>query len=146
MREISAGGVVYRAVDGRIEVQLIRDRFGKMTLPKGKLEPGETAEQAALREIEEETGIAGEIVAPLLTVQYHYDKPETGRIDKTVHYYLVRALAGELRAQPGEIGGVSWLDPMEVWDRQRADGYANNDEVLRLALKQLGVFRETPGK
>jgi diadenosine hexaphosphate hydrolase (ATP-forming) len=140
MREISAGGVVYRVVDGRIEIQLIRDRFGKMTLAKGKLEPGETAEQAALREIEEETGIAGEIVAPLLTVQYHYEKPDTGRIDKTVHYYLVRALEGELRAQIGEIGGVSWLDPMEAWDRQRAEGYANNDEVLRLALKKLGVL------
>jgi diadenosine hexaphosphate hydrolase (ATP-forming) len=140
MREISAGGVVYRVVDGRIEIQLIRDRFGKMTLAKGKLEPGETAEQAALREIEEETGIAGEIVAPLLTVQYDYEKPDTGRIDKTVHYYLVRALEGELRAQIGEIGGVSWLDPMEAWDRQRAEGYANNDEVLRLALKKLGVL------
>ena len=59
MKEISAGGVVFRKVDGELQIQLIQDRYGKISLPKGKMEPGETIEQTALREIVEETGIEG---------------------------------------------------------------------------------------
>ena len=51
MKEISAGGVVFRRVDGALQIQLIQDRYGKISLPKGKMEPGETVEQTALREI-----------------------------------------------------------------------------------------------
>mgnify|MGYP001179646035 CR=1 FL=1 len=148
LKEVSAGGVVYRETGGRIEIQLIRDRFGRLSLAKGKLEPGETAEQAAIREIAEETGIDGEIVAPLTTVRYQYVKPGGGTVDKVVHYYLVRARDGELRAQTEEIDGVSWHDPGDAWSRQRAEGYGNNDEVLRLALGMLGLdpdVRESAG-
>src|SRR5690606_19580309 len=54
MKEISAGGVVYRRTkSGAIEVQLIQDRYGRTSLPKGKMEPGETVEETALREIVE---------------------------------------------------------------------------------------------
>ena len=139
MKEISAGGVVYRRVDGRIEIQLIRDRFGKITLPKGKMEPGETVEQTALREIEEETGIRGRIEAKVDRVTYSYIGKDNETVDKEVHYYLVEAVGGRLQAQEEEIGAVSWHAPEEAWRMQRDMGYGNNDRVLAGAFKLLGI-------
>jgi diadenosine hexaphosphate hydrolase (ATP-forming) len=139
MKEVSAGGVVYRRADGRIEVQLIRDRFGKITLAKGKTEPGETIEETALREIEEETGIRGRIIAPIDRVTYRYTGKDNETVDKEVHYYLVEAVSGSLKAQEEEIGGVSWHSPEEAWRLQREAGYDNNDRVLSGAFRLLGI-------
>jgi NTP pyrophosphohydrolases including oxidative damage repair enzymes len=139
MKEISAGGVVYRRVDGRVEIQLIRDRFGKITLPKGKMEQGETAWQTALREIEEETGIRGRIEAKVDRVFYTYTGQDNETVDKEVHYFLVEAVSGSLKAQEEEIGGVSWHSPEEAWRLQRDMGYGNNDRVLAGAFRLLGI-------
>ncbi len=141
VKEISAGGVVYRKIDGRLEVQLIEDRFGKMTLAKGKMEPGETVEQTALREILEETGISGQIAAPHTVISYRYEHAKLGTVQKEVHYFLVEAEAGEdrLQAQIEEISGVAWHDPAAAWQLQFKSGYDNNDEVLRLAYEKLGL-------
>ncbi|WP_166238371.1 NUDIX hydrolase [Paenibacillus turpanensis] len=139
MKEISAGGVVFRNEEGVLQIQLIEDRFGKMTLAKGKMEPGETIEQTAIREILEETGIQGRIVEPLEKIEYTFSSAERGIIEKEVHYYLVEAQGGELAAQVEEISGVLWLSPAEAWSRQKKFGYDNNDSVLRKALKKLGV-------
>jgi len=59
VKEISAGGVVYRKEGDRLELLMIEDRYGKWTLPKGKQEAGEEVEETALREIREETGLRG---------------------------------------------------------------------------------------
>jgi 8-oxo-dGTP pyrophosphatase MutT (NUDIX family) len=137
--EISAGGVVFRRRDGQLEIQLIEDRFGRKTLAKGKMEPGETVEQTALREIQEETGIMGQLSAPLTVISYSYEHTQLGLIQKEVHYYLVEANSGLLQAQVEEITGVAWYSPLEAWKLQRESGYDNNDEVLRLAFEKLGV-------
>jgi 8-oxo-dGTP pyrophosphatase MutT (NUDIX family) len=139
MKEISAGGVVYRYRDGFPEIQMIEDRFGKKTLAKGKMEPGETVEQTALREILEETGIVGRIVAPLTVVGYQYDAGERGTVDKEVHYFLVEAEEGQLQAQIEEITGVAWYAAAEAWRLHLSSGYDNNREVLAKALAQLGI-------
>ncbi|MEC0243054.1 NUDIX domain-containing protein [Paenibacillus dokdonensis] len=138
-KEISAGGVVFREVEDRLEVQLIMDRYGKISLAKGKMEPGETVEETALREIEEETGIVGEIVAPVDIIKYKYINPVHGEVDKEVHYFLVEAKSGSLRPQVEEISSVSWYDPMEAWDKQEQGGYDNNDVIVRKALLQLDI-------
>ncbi|GIP39592.1 DNA mismatch repair protein MutT [Paenibacillus sp. J31TS4] len=137
VKELSAGGVVYRRKGGALEIQMIQDRFGKITLPKGKLEEGETVEQAALREIEEETGIRGTIRYPLEVVGYRYTHPDRGEVDKEVHYFLVEALDGELQAQIEEIRGVEWLSPDEAWSQQCRAGYDNNVSVVEKALLKL---------
>ncbi len=138
MKEISAGGVVYRRSESGVEIQLIHDRYGKISLAKGKMEPGETIEQTALREIVEETGIRGAIKERLEMITYKYNHPAHGTIDKEVHYYLVEALGGDLVAQVEEIRGVAWYLPNEAWRKQRESGYGNNDSVLRKALERLG--------
>jgi 8-oxo-dGTP pyrophosphatase MutT (NUDIX family) len=138
MKEISAGGVVYRRQDDRLQVQMIQDRYGKITLAKGKMEPGETVEQTALREILEETGIQGRIVEPVEIIAYQYKNSTLGTVDKEVHYYLVEAVDGSLQAQVEEIRGVEWLEPLEAWRQQKESGYDNNNSVLSKALHKLG--------
>ncbi|MDQ1912903.1 NUDIX domain-containing protein [Paenibacillus sp. GD4] len=138
MREISAGGVVYRRFEGQLQIQMIQDRYGKITLPKGKMETGETIEQTALREILEETGITGSIVQPLETITYQFTLSGVGLIDKEVHYFLVEATGGKLQAQVEEIRGVEWLTPRDAWQQQMNAGYGNNDSVLMKALQALG--------
>jgi 8-oxo-dGTP pyrophosphatase MutT (NUDIX family) len=139
MKEISAGGVVYRYRDRRLEIQMIEDRFGKMTLAKGKMEPGETIEQTALREITEETGITGRIVAPISVVGYQFHAGNRGTVHKEVHYFLVEAEEGQLQAQVEEITGVDWYDPLDAWRLQLSSGYDNNREVMAQALIKLNI-------
>ncbi len=141
MIEVSAGGVVFqRTASGELLIQLILDRYGKMTLAKGKMEAGETVEQTALREIHEETGVVGEITDKLTVVRYEYVHNVYGKVDKEVHYFLVQFNHGELQAQVEEIGGVVWLTPTEAWQRQWTQGYENNHDVLRMAFEKLGLL------
>ncbi|MGE7826173.1 NUDIX hydrolase [Paenibacillus sp. NPDC093718] len=137
--QISAGGVVYRHHEGALQIQLILDRYGKTSLPKGKMEAGETVEQTALREICEETGIVGSITSPVDIIAYKYHHPEFGQVDKEVHYYLVKAEKGSLKPQIEEINGVDWFEPLAAWRKQRSNGYNNNDIILRKALTLLEV-------
>lgn len=139
MREISAGGVVYRRTGAEIKIQLIQDRYGKVSLPKGKMELEETIEQTALREIEEETGIVGRIVEPLETVVYQFNHPEFDLIDKEVHYYLVEAISGSMQPQLEEIRSVEWYSPKAALYKQKQSGYDNNLSVLVKALNKLGL-------
>ena len=141
MIEVSAGGVVFRQDEqGRLQIQMILDRYGKMTLAKGKMEAGETVEQTALREIHEETGVVGEISEKLMVVRYEYVHNVYGNVDKEVHYFLVQFKHGDLQAQVEEIDGVVWLTPVEAWQRQVTKGYENNNDVLRVALEKLGLL------
>ncbi len=83
--EVSAGVVVFR--DG--EVLVIRNRFGEWVLPKGKVEPGESLEAAALREVREETGVQAEILRPAGMTEYSYLSEHTGEpVDKAVRWFL----------------------------------------------------------
>ncbi|MNJ53971.1 Diadenosine hexaphosphate hydrolase [compost metagenome] len=138
-KEISAGGVVYRHQDDKLQIQLITDRYGKISFAKGKQEPGETIEETALREIVEETGVVGVITAPIDIIAYQYQHPTHGLVDKEVHYYLVESEGGELRPQIEEIRGVQWYEPLEAWEKQQTEGYDNNDFILEKALGLLGV-------
>jgi len=111
--EISAGGVVVRPLAAAHEVCLVSDGH-YWGFPKGLIEPGETPEEAALREISEETGIprgALTIGAPLPVSEYVYRRRDTGRlIFKRVHHFLVAAPAGTvLHPDPVEIAEAAWL-------------------------------------
>jgi ADP-ribose pyrophosphatase YjhB (NUDIX family) len=94
------------------------DKRGKLvwSLPKGHLEPGETAEEAAVREVAEETGITGEIIGMLGTINYWFIA-DGRRIHKTVHHYLMRALSGELSTADIEVEDVAWVPLEELPER-----------------------------
>ena len=113
----SAGGIVVReAQDGPSLVigMRRRDRDGvTWTLPKGTPDPGETVEETALREVEEETGLEVRIVEPLPSIEYTFVKSGT-RIHKTVHYFLMEPTGGDLARHDHEFERVRWVSFAEA--------------------------------
>ncbi len=140
IQALVAGGLVYRFAQGEPEVLVIDDAYGYVALPKGHVEEGELLEEAALREINEETGIAGRIVAPLAAVSYSFS--HRGRTEqKTAYYYLVEALGGKLRHQAEEIAGARYVAIDETERIAREQGYPNNLDVFArgiAALRRMG--------
>jgi ADP-ribose pyrophosphatase YjhB (NUDIX family) len=118
--EFSAGGLVVDLAGDVPRGALIgrTDRQGRLlwSLPKGHIEAGETAEQAAVREVEEETGIAGEILAELGTIDFWF-VAEGRRIHKTVRHYLLRRVGGELSDADVEVDEVAWVPLDELGNR-----------------------------
>jgi len=114
-REVSAGGVVYRPSDEGIEVVLAsrRTRRGQLAwgLAKGGIEQGETKEDAAIREVREETGMTAEIEADLGDTKYMYVWDEI-RIRKTVHFFLMRHTGGNVDDRDDEMEEIRWF-PLE---------------------------------
>ena len=139
--EVSAGGLV---LDGqRANAALIGrlDRRGRLlwSLPKGHIEAGETAEQAAMREVAEETGIRGRVLMPLGTIDYWF-VAEDRRVHKTVHHFLLEAVGGELSDEDVEVTEVAWV-PLGELDAQLA--YVDERRLVRRAAELLGDGQES---
>jgi ADP-ribose pyrophosphatase YjhB (NUDIX family) len=120
--EVSAGGLVIDQsgknglLIGRIDH---KDATGKRilwSLPKGHIEEGETPEQAALREVAEETGIESAIERSLGVIDFWF-MAGGKRIHKTVHHYLFRETGGLLAPQESEVDEVGWFPLAEIVDR-----------------------------
>jgi ADP-ribose pyrophosphatase YjhB (NUDIX family) len=119
--ETSAGGLVVDDSNAAHPVGAVigrRDRRGRLlwSLPKGHIEAGESAEQAAVREVTEETGIIGRIVGRLGTIDFWF-MAEGRRVHKTVHHYLLRAEGGELSDADVEVAAVAWVPLDEIAGR-----------------------------
>jgi 8-oxo-dGTP diphosphatase len=117
---LAAGGVVWRrADDGRKEVAVIyRPKYDDWTLPKGKLDPGETFEQAALREVHEETGLRCRLGRRLEDTHYHdrHNRP------KVVQWWEMEAEPGSGEFVPNnEVSELEWLSPEEARTRMTYD-------------------------
>ncbi len=119
--EHSSGGAVLTLRDGQPHVALIatrgRTRWG---LPKGAVDEGETSEQAALREVREETGLEGEIVRLLDTIEYFFRVGDT-LIKKRVDFYLMAWKGGTLVPQLSEVDDVEWVELSEAIARASFD-------------------------
>ncbi|HEY0442714.1 MAG TPA: NUDIX hydrolase [Candidatus Limnocylindrales bacterium] len=108
----SAGGIVVRHEAGvpHLVVGMRRRERDAVTwtLPKGTPEPGETREATALREVAEESGLEVRIIKPLESIQYRFVQHGT-RIHKTVHYYLMEPIGGDLARHDHEFEQVRWI-------------------------------------
>ncbi|HVT57532.1 MAG TPA: NUDIX hydrolase [Thermoanaerobaculia bacterium] len=131
----SAGGLV---VQGE-RILLISTQNGRRwQLPKGHIEAGETSEQAAVREVREETGVTGRVVAPLPAVEYWYVEKGKLRVHKRVDYYLLEYLSGNAADFDNrEVSGADWFN----WE----DGFAklsfeNERQVAEEARKLAGAL------
>lgn len=136
VRETSAGGLVVDGLNGpsaQRRAALIgrTDRRGRLlwSLPKGHIEEGETCQQTAIREVAEETGIQGEVVAELGSIDYWF-VTDGRRVHKTVHHYLLRSVGGELSDADIEVTQVAWVPLSELNSRL---AYADERRLAEVA-------------
>ena len=135
--ETSAGGVVYRREAGQVEVALAarRTRRGELAwgLAKGAIEPGESEQDAAVREVLEETGLAAEVEEDLGDIRYFYVW-EGVRVRKRVRFFLMRATGGDVASHDEEMEEVAWF---ALRTALRKAAYRGEREVLERAVGHL---------
>jgi 8-oxo-dGTP pyrophosphatase MutT (NUDIX family) len=125
--QVSAGGVIYRrAADGHVDVALVRvGPKNRWQLPKGLVEKGESPENTAIREVREEAGVEGALIAPLEPIEYWYvgayDGGERVRFHKRVHFYLLEYVRGDVRDHDHEVSEARWV-PLENAEEMLAFG------------------------
>ena len=135
---VSAGGAAYRKNGASTEIVLIQTSSeGRWQLPKGIIDPGETAEQTAIREVREEAGINCEILCELETIDYWYVErhgkvPE--RIHKTVHFYLMRYVDGDVADHDDEVREARWV---EINNAREILAFGTERSVVEKAVKSV---------
>lgn len=140
VHETSAGGLCIKVEKGipYVAVILRRNRAGHLEwcLPKGHLEEGESAAEAAVREVHEETGAKGRIICELGSVDYWFSG-SSARIHKLVHHFLMEYVEGELTVENDpdeEAEDAQWV---ELRDATTVLSYPNERRVVSLALRLL---------
>lgn len=131
--EFSAGGIVYkRAEDGSLSILLIKnkDRYG---FPKGNIERTEKKEDAAVREVKEETGVDAKIEDYLGNVEYWY-RSGTDNIHKFVYYYIMSYVGGDVNPQKEEIESAEFVPVDKVMQLLSFD---KDRKIFEIALKRL---------
>jgi 8-oxo-dGTP pyrophosphatase MutT (NUDIX family) len=158
--ETSAGGLVVSGLaeavgdDGNVDLSRIYvaligrlDRRGRLlwSMPKGHVEPGEAHDSTAEREVWEETGIHGEVIAELGVIDYWFISDGT-RIHKTVHHHLLRYVDGDLNDEDPEVTEVTWFPASTLVERL---AYADERKLARRAhdlLPDLAKAEKDAGK
>jgi 8-oxo-dGTP pyrophosphatase MutT (NUDIX family) len=136
---VSAGGVVVHEGKVLVIVPTRRAADGSFVLglPKGHLDKGETTEQAATREVREETGVEAELVGELGEVRYWYVR-DRRRIAKSVFFFLFRYVHGDLADHDDEVLEVRWMDFVEA---QKALSYPGERDMVARAMALDGQDR-----
>jgi len=133
-RAVSAGGVVFRQSDGRLQVLICgRGEPRVWALPKGTPLPNEDLARTAQREVKEETGIEARILGEAGTIQYWFvEQPERVRVFKQVKYFLMEPVGGDIGQHDWEFDEVAWVDLEEALRRLT---YPNERELVRRAAE-----------
>ena len=131
-RQVSAGGVVFIR-DGEVKMLLIKDHNSKWALPKGLVEKSESNEEAALREVNEETGLTGIRIIKYAGEISYFFVFEGEKIFKTVYFFLIESKTKETKPER-EIKDAQWFSPKESLEKI---GYKNTKEILENAIKML---------
>lgn len=137
VREPTAGGIVFRpTTDGKdIEILLIQDSKNRWTIPKGHIEPGETAKQTAVREIGEESGLKEvDVIGWLGKIHFKYRRAEK-LVLMTTQVYLVQSLdKNERPTKEKWMNGIRWFTFSEALD---AIEYADIEKLMLIAKRKI---------
>ena len=135
---VSAGGVVYRKTGDGVEIVIggFRSQEGwTWGLPKGTPDPGETMEETAIREVNEETGLKVSLEAPIDNIQYWFVRSSDGvRCNKTVHFYLMSPVGGSINEHDKEFDAVHWCHDQEAL---RTLTYRNEAKIVEKAMSMV---------
>ena len=108
---LAAGGIVIDNETATPRVLLVhRPQYDDWSFPKGKLDAGETVEQAALREVKEETGLECRIIRRLTVLRYGSRTRKDRLKPKAVHYFLMERVSGHIQVPGEEVDRVEWFD------------------------------------
>ena len=134
IREFSAGGVCLRRFRGREFLAAVRVKDGAvLALPKGHIDPGEGAAEAARREVREEAGVEGELLEKLGDIKYWYSRGGE-RVMKVVSFFLLRYRSGSVEDHDHEVDSAEWV-PLE--DAPRLLAYRGEREMAETALSRV---------
>ncbi len=141
IREISSGGMIYRQADDGYYFILIKDAYGKWTFPKGGVEPGESEEETALRELSEETGLKQlKSLGYLGETEVKVHKPNEKPYRKLIKYYLVEAKDKDIVIpEVSELSDVKWFALQEAME---AIDYENARDIFKSGLKKLNLIQK----
>jgi 8-oxo-dGTP pyrophosphatase MutT (NUDIX family) len=148
-RETSAGGVVYRVDAGVPLFLLIRDSYANWGFPKGHLETGERAEDAAIREVREETGLAELSLRGTIDTIDWYFRFRGRLIHKVCHFFLMETTQADTAPQRAE--GITACRWVAYGEATESISYGNARQVLRNAYEMIAGTRapisapEAPG-
>ncbi len=137
VREYTAGGVVFRHANDQLQILMIQDRLGRWTIPKGHVEPGESIEQTAVREVAEETGLTELRLGEKLDKLHFFYRKEGKLIFMTTHVFLIEAGGDTNAVVPEDSEGIvdaKWFDYEEAL---KLIEYKDTERLFQMALTRI---------
>jgi len=142
MDQVSAGGVAFRWRDSEPEMAIVSVRPSlRWQLPKGIVDPGETPEMTAVREVREEAGVETELIALIETIEYWYRAVKYGkpvRYHKFVHFHLLQYRSGDVSDHDHEIAEARWVRFDEALEMLAFEGERGVVEKARAMIVARG--------
>jgi 8-oxo-dGTP pyrophosphatase MutT (NUDIX family) len=143
MDQISAGGVAFRRTDSKPEIAIVSVKPKlRWQLPKGIVDPGESPQVTAVREVREEAGVAADLIKLIETIEYWYRSVKNGqpvRYHKFVHFYLMQYRSGEVSDHDHEVEEARWVsfeEALEILD------FKSEREVVEKAREMIEEMGE----
>jgi 8-oxo-dGTP pyrophosphatase MutT (NUDIX family) len=139
--QVSAGGVAFRGTGSQVQVAIVSVKPSlRWQLPKGIVDPGETTEITAVREVREEAGIETDLIDLIETVQYWYQRVQYGqriRYHKYVHFFLLKYRAGDVADHDHEVAESRWVSVEEALEMLAFKSERNVVEKARDMIARL---------